>query len=81
VIGHIAPEAQVGGPIAFVKDGDLIKIDSVAQRIDMLVSAEELAERQTGWKERPLRHQSGVLYKFAKLVSSAARGAMTDRDI
>ena len=81
VIGHIAPEAQVGGPIAFLKDGDLIKIDSVAQRIDMLVSAEEMAERMIGWKERPLRHQSGVLYKFAKLVSSAARGAMTDRDM
>lgn len=81
VIGHIAPEAQVSGPIAFLKDGDLIKIDSVAQCIDMLVSAEKMAERMIGWKERPHRHQSGVLYKFAKLVSSAARGAMTDRDI
>jgi dihydroxy-acid dehydratase len=78
VVGHIAPEAQVGGPIAFLQDGDIITIDSVTQELSMDVSDEELANRKKGWVEPPLRYRRGVLYKYAKLVSSASKGAVTD---
>jgi dihydroxy-acid dehydratase len=78
VVGHISPEAQVGGPIALVQDGDLITIDSTNQTLSVNVTEEEFARRRQVWVEPPLRYQHGILYKFAKLVSSASRGAVTD---
>lgn len=78
VVGHISPEAQVGGPIALVQDGDLVTIDSIKQEIQLHVSDEELERRRRSWQPPPLRYQKGVLYKYAKLVSSASQGAVTD---
>ncbi len=78
VVGHVSPEAQVGGPIAHIRDGDRITIDSVIQQLTVELSAEELAKRQEAWQEPPLRYNRGVLYKYARLVSSASRGAVTD---
>jgi dihydroxy-acid dehydratase len=76
-IGHIAPEAVDAGPIAFVRDGDLIRVDIAARSLDLLVDAEELAARRDGWAPLPPRYTRGVLAKFSKLVSSASRGAVT----
>ncbi|SDW94879.1 dihydroxy-acid dehydratase [Marininema mesophilum] len=78
VIGHIAPEAQVGGPIALVHDGDMVTIDSVKRELSVALSEEELAARRADWKERPLPVARGVLNKYSRLVSSASRGAVTD---
>ena len=76
-IGHIAPEAVDSGPVAFVRDGDTIRVDIPAQRIDLLVDAAELASRQEGWEPLPPRYTRGVLAKYARLVRSAAQGAVT----
>ncbi|MFC5650645.1 dihydroxy-acid dehydratase [Paenibacillus solisilvae] len=81
VVGHIAPEAQVGGPIAFLQDGDIVTIDSETQEINMEVSAEELAARAESWIKPPFKFRSGVLAKYAKLVSSASKGAVTDLEL
>jgi dihydroxy-acid dehydratase len=78
VVGHIAPEAQVGGPIALLHDGDIITIDSETQELTFAVSSEELKERRKQWKQPSLRYSRGVLYKYARLVSSASTGAVTD---
>jgi dihydroxy-acid dehydratase len=78
VIGHITPEAQVGGPIAFVRDGDVITIDAVTNRIEIDISAAELAERRKGWQAPPYKHTRGILHKYVKLVSSASLGCVTD---
>ena len=78
VVGHISPEAQVGGPIALLKDGDLVTIDSETQELSVAVSDEELCNRSKEWKEPPLRYNRGVLNKYARLVSSASKGAVTD---
>jgi dihydroxy-acid dehydratase len=78
VVGHISPEAQVGGPIALLKEGDLITIDSETQELSVEVSVEEMNERHKKWLEPPLRYKRGVLAKYAKAVASAARGAVTD---
>lgn len=78
VVGHIAPEAQVGGPIAHLRDGDIITIDSDANELSFNVSEAELEKRKAEWKEPPLRYSRGVLNKYAKLVSSASKGAVTD---
>lgn len=78
VVGHISPEAQVGGPIALVRDGDRIRIDAEARRIEWLVTAEEAARRRARWKAPPFRYNRGVLAKYARLVGSASRGALTD---
>ncbi len=78
VVGHVAPEAQVGGPIAFLKTGDLVTIDSDKQELSFAVTDVELADRKANWTEPPLRHKRGVLAKYAKLVSSASIGAVTD---
>jgi dihydroxy-acid dehydratase len=74
-IGHIAPEAALGGPLALVRDGDIVEIDVEAGRIDLIVSAEEMAARRDAYRPRPPRYTSGVLAKYAKLVTSAAQGA------
>jgi len=77
-IGHVAPEATDGGPIALVKDGDKILIDVPSLKLDLLVSEAELATRKKNWKPNPPRYTSGVLAKFAKLVQGADRGAITN---
>ena len=80
VVGHIAPEAHVGGPIALLQDGDIITIDSDTQELSFAVTDEELEERRKTWKQPPIRHSRGVLNKYARLVSSASKGAVTDLD-
>jgi dihydroxy-acid dehydratase len=77
-IGHVAPEATDGGPIAFVKDGDRIRIDVHTKSLNLLVSEDELANRRKGWKPNPPRYTSGVLGKYAKLVQGAETGAITN---
>jgi dihydroxy-acid dehydratase len=76
-IGHIAPEAVDAGPIAFVRDGDLIRVDIAARSLDLLVEPEELEARRIGWAPLPPRYTRGVLAKYSKLVHSAAKGAVT----
>ncbi|HET7558381.1 MAG TPA: dihydroxy-acid dehydratase [Limnochordia bacterium] len=78
VVGHIAPEAQVGGPIALVQEGDEITIDGEAGTLMVALSAAELAKRRNAWTPRPPRYAHGVLAKYARLVSSASTGAVTD---
>ncbi|HZV25790.1 MAG TPA: dihydroxy-acid dehydratase [Acidothermaceae bacterium] len=75
-IAHVAPEAVDGGPIAFVRDGDLIKLDVGTRTLDLLVDDEELAKRRIGWEPMPARYKTGVLSKYRKLVGSAAYGAV-----
>jgi dihydroxy-acid dehydratase len=74
-IGHIAPEATDGGPIALVRDGDLIRVDIAARSLELLVEPEELVARKQTWQPLPPRYTRGVLAKYAKLVHSAAEGA------
>jgi dihydroxy-acid dehydratase len=76
-IGHIAPEAVDAGPIAFVRDGDLIRVDIAARTLDLLVDEAELDSRRSGWEPLPPRYTRGVLAKYSKLVHSAAEGAVT----
>lgn len=79
IIGHITPEAQVGGPIALVKDGDKIVVDAEKNRIDLLsVTPEEMAERKKNWVAPPLQATRGTLYKYIKNVKSASEGCVTD---
>jgi dihydroxy-acid dehydratase len=78
VVGHVCPEAFAGGPIALVKDGDIIVIDAVNDKIDLQVSDEEMAERKKAWKPSEYKVKSGLLYKYAKQVSSASLGCVTD---
>ena len=75
-IGHVAPEAADGGPIAFVRDGDPIRLDLAARTLDLLVDEAELARRAEGWAPPAPRYTRGVLAKYAKLVGSAAQGAI-----
>jgi len=76
-IGHIAPEAVDAGPIAFVRDGDLIRVDIAARTLDLLVEESELSSRREGWEPLPPRYTRGVLAKYSRLVRSAAEGATT----
>ncbi len=76
-VGHVAPEAAVGGPIALVADGDLIALDAATGRIDVAVPPEELAARREGWKPLEPRYSTGVLAKYARLVGGAETGAVT----
>jgi|TARA_R110001592_G_scaffold199938_5_gene448632 dihydroxy-acid dehydratase len=78
VVGHVAPEAAEGGPIALVEDGDRIVIDAVANTIDLQVSDEQLQERRLRWQAPEPRYTRGVLAKYARSVISASRGAVTD---
>ncbi|GEK22778.1 dihydroxy-acid dehydratase [Cellulomonas xylanilytica] len=75
-VGHVAPEAVDGGPIAFIKDGDRIQLDVANGTLDVLVSAEELESRRAGWAPLPPTYTRGVLAKYAKLVQSASKGAV-----
>lgn len=78
VVGHITPEAQDGGTIALVQDGDSITIDAETNTINLNVSEEELLQRKKNWKAPDLKFKRGVLYKYAKTVSSASKGCVTD---
>jgi dihydroxy-acid dehydratase len=78
VVGHVAPEAQLGGPIALVREGDRITIDGGERRLELHVDGPELARRRAAWTAPPARYTRGVLAKYARLVSSAALGAVTD---
>jgi len=78
IVGHIAPEAQEGGPIALVKDGDMIAIDAVKNTMDVEVSPEELAKRKAAWKMPPYKATSGTLFKYIRSVKSASEGCVTD---
>lgn len=78
LIGHIVPEAQEGGPIALVRDGDVITIDADKRVIDADVSDEEMQRRKLEWKPKPLKYTKGTLYKYAKIVQNASRGCITD---
>jgi hypothetical protein len=77
MIGHVAPEACVGGPIAALRDGDEITIDAEARRIDVKLSPAELARRMKAWRQPAPRYTAGVFAKYAALVSSASEGAVT----
>ena len=79
VVGHITPEAFLGGPIAIVKNGDRITIDAAKRAIDVDLSKTEIARRLAKWKQPKARYTRGVLAKYAELVSSASEGAVTDR--
>jgi dihydroxy-acid dehydratase len=79
VVGHVVPEAQVGGPIGLVRDGDVVSIDAIKNTIDVVgVSEEEFARRRSEWKPPPLKVQQGTLYKYVKVVEDASHGCVTD---
>jgi dihydroxy-acid dehydratase len=77
-VGHISPEAVDGGPIAFIKDGDIVRIDTVNRTLDLLVDPAELEKRKVGWKPLTHKYTRGVLAKFTKLVGSASKGAVCE---
>jgi dihydroxy-acid dehydratase len=78
VVGHVTPEAAVGGPIALLKNGDIITIDAEKQQVNVKLSEAELRKRAKAWKPPKTRYKRGVLAKYARLVSSASEGAVTD---
>ncbi|MEM7380014.1 MAG: dihydroxy-acid dehydratase [Bacteroidota bacterium] len=78
VVGHVAPEAQEGGTIGLLQNGDMITIDAEANSISVALSEEEIAARRSNWKQPELKVQKGSLYKYAKTVSSASQGCVTD---
>ena len=78
MIGHVAPEAIMGGPISIVKNGDLIAIDITRGRIDLKITREEIQLRQKKWRPKAPRYVKGALAKYSTLVRSASEGAVTD---
>ena len=78
IVGHITPEAQLGGPLALLKDGDMVRIDAEGNRLDVDVSDDELAERAKAWSAPPLKARRGTLYKYIKTVKTASEGCVTD---
>jgi len=79
VVGHITPEAQSGGAIGLIEDGDMIRIDAQNNTINVNLSEEELEERKAKWKAPELKHTKGILYKYAKTVATASEGCVTDK--
>ncbi len=79
VVGHITPEAQTGGVIALIEDGDTIVIDATNKTINVKLMVAELAERKLKWSAPPLKHTKGILYKYARTVSTASEGCVTDK--
>jgi len=77
-VGHVAPEAQVGGPIALVRDGDLVTIDAETLEIKVDLSEAELAARRGAWEAPPYKYTRGTMYRYIKTVSSAQKGCVTD---
>jgi dihydroxy-acid dehydratase len=78
VVGHVSPEAAVGGPIALLREGDQVSIDAVSLKLDVRLTDAEMKERRDRWAPPPPRYQSGVLLKYARAVSSSSTGAITD---
>ncbi len=78
IVGHMTPEAQAGGPIALVKNGDSITIDANTNRIDVALSDKELAQRRASWQAPPFKVTRGTLYKYIKNVRTASEGCVTD---
>ena len=78
VVGHITPEAFVGGPLAIVKNGDPISIDALTSKLTLGIPASEIKARLAKWKQPKPRYTKGVLAKYAKLVNTASQGAVTD---
>ncbi len=78
VVGHITPEAQNGGPIGLIRDGDTIQIDAVQNKLELQISASKLAKRKAEWQAPQPNYQNGLLKKYAKTVSSASEGCVTD---
>ena len=78
IVGHITPEAQEGGPIALVRDGETITVDAEKNRIDVALSEAELGRRRAEWKAPPYKFTRGTLYKYIKSVKSASEGCVTD---
>jgi dihydroxy-acid dehydratase len=77
MLGHVSPEAARGGPISIVEDGDEITIDTESRRVDVALSEAEIALRLEAWRAPEPRYKMGVMAKYARLVSSASRGAVT----
>ena len=78
VVGHITPEAQMGGAIALLQNGDVISIDAEKNTLSVALTDEEISERQKSWIAPPYKATSGILYKYIKSVSSASEGCVTD---
>ena len=77
MVGHVAPEAAIGGPIGLLLEGDIITLDIPGRRLDVNLTDEEIADRRSKWQPMPPNYTTGVLAKHAKLVSSASQGAVT----
>jgi dihydroxy-acid dehydratase len=77
-VGHVAPESEVGGPLGLVEEGDIVRLDVPGRSLELLVDDATLAKRRAGWKPHPPRYPSGALAKYARLVGSAGRGAVTN---
>jgi dihydroxy-acid dehydratase len=78
IVGHIVPEAQEGGPIALIKNGDIITIDAQTNRLTVAISDDELAKRRAQWQMPPYKATRGTLYKYLKSVKNASEGCVTD---
>lgn len=78
VVGHVSPEAQDGGAIGLLEDGDVITIDAEKNEISVNLTEEQLSERKKNWKQPELKVKRGSLYKYARTVSSASKGCVTD---
>ncbi len=78
IVGHITPEAQVGGPLALIQEGDIITIDAETNRLDVEITEAEMASRRAAWKQPPFKATRGTLYKYIKSVKSASEGCVTD---
>jgi dihydroxy-acid dehydratase len=76
-VGHVGPEAAIGGPIALLRDGDILELDAAAGTLNVQLSEAELAERRKAWKPRPSEFGSGYIWKYAQQVGSALNGAVT----
>jgi len=81
LIGHIVPEAQEGGPIGLVRDGDTVTIDAVKKVLDLEVAEEELVKRRKEFVPKPVKYRKGTLAKYTKLVSDASHGCITDAEV
>ncbi len=78
IVGHITPEAQLGGPLGLLQDGDVVTIDAETNRLDVDVSEEELEKRRQAWTAPPLKATRGTLFKYIKSVKTASEGCVTD---
>jgi dihydroxy-acid dehydratase len=78
IVGHITPEAQLGGPIGLLQDGDIVTIDAETNRLDVNLSEQELAKRRKSWTAPPLKATRGTLFKYIKNVKTASEGCVTD---